>query len=988
MKPGDTIASRFRIERRASSGGMGTVYRAVDLLSREPVAVKVLSSDEPDDAARFEHEAALLADLRHPGIVKHIGHGVTASGEPFLAMEWLEGKSLGALLDAGPLSYEDSLLVARRAAEALAVAHEAGVVHRDINPSNLFLPGGSIERLTVIDFGIARSPWPRRLVTRAGTLVGTPGYMSPEQARGDAEVDPRADVFALGCVLFQCLTGKPPFVGDHVVAVLAKTLLEDPPRVSDVVPGVPGAVSAFVARMLAKELPDRYPDAASVLDGLDMLGDLASVSGVSRRSSRPALTSSEQRVLCVLLTGHLEIGVSTWSPSESDALDEAKGVAEAFGGKAERLAGGALLVTITGTLTPKDLAARAARCAVALRESLPGLPMVLATGRGMLAARIPVGEVIDRAVSALSRARGGPIRIDDPTAGLLDGRFDLGSDESGLYLLRETDSAGATRSVLGRTTPFVGRDRELRALEDLLEECVSEPVARAVLVTGPAGIGKSRLLHELSRFARRRADSPLMLFARGESLSAGSPFGMLSAAIRREAGITGGEPPAERHAKLRARVKLSVPEASAARVGEFLGELARAPLPEEGSPALRAARRDPVLMGDQMRTAWEDWLLAEAERRPVFLALEDLQWGDLPTVTFVGGALRALRDAPLFVIALARPDVKDRFPRLWAPREVSEIRLGALSRKACRRLVSDVLPGGVSEETAAQVIERSEGNAFFLEELVRAVASGSGTALPETVLAMVQARIDALDPEARRVLRAASVFGQRFWERGVGALLGGERMPLDLRAILRDLEEREIISRTSEGALPGEVELTFRHSVMREAAYAMLTDADQRLGHKLAGAWLEEAGETDPMALAQHFDRGGEAPRASRWYRRAAEQALEGNDFEAALARADRGISLCASGEALGSLYLVQAMARRWRGEFWRSAGARRRRACSSPDRWGGSRRRRRRSGRASRSRGSTTWSAGRTRRSRRRSARATTRGTTSRTSEIERCSA
>jgi tetratricopeptide (TPR) repeat protein len=300
----------------------------------------------------------------------------------------------------------------------------------------------------------------------------------------------------------------------------------------------------------------------------------------------------------------------------------------------------------------------------------------------------------------------------------------------------------------------------------------------------------------------------------------------------------------------------------------------------------------------------------------VLLLLEDLHWGDLGTVGFVDGALRNLRDKPLMVLAMARPDVHQRFPDLWSARGLQTVNLGGLSKRASEKLVREALGPGVSDELVEQLIARADGNAFYLEELVRATAAGRQDALPDSVIGMVQARLDAEGVEARRVLRAASVFGERFSRGGVAALLGGEGEEAHVSEWLELLAARELVARAATSERRGDVEYTFTHALVREAAYAMLTQDDRALGHRLAGAWLEDAGSSDAMALAEHFRRGAEPGRAVRWYERAAEQALKANDLSAAIERAELGLSCGATGEVAGALRLVEAEAHVWRGEF------------------------------------------------------------------------
>src|SRR5262249_29851813 len=150
----------------------------------------------------------------------------------FLAMQWLDGETLAQCLARGPLALADAIRLTQRVAEALAFAHQHGVLHRDLKPTNLFLPGGSVDRVQILDFGIARRLATSRAVTRTGMIVGTPEYMAPEQARGVRDLTPAVDFFSFGCVLYECLTGEPPFVAEHVAAVLVRILFEEPAPVA------------------------------------------------------------------------------------------------------------------------------------------------------------------------------------------------------------------------------------------------------------------------------------------------------------------------------------------------------------------------------------------------------------------------------------------------------------------------------------------------------------------------------------------------------------------------------------------------------------------------------------------------------------------------------------------------------------------------------------------------------------------------------------
>ncbi|MGK4000337.1 serine/threonine-protein kinase [Sorangium sp. So ce1024] len=921
MRPGEVIDRRFEIERVAASGGMGTVYRAVDRTTGTPVALKLLGQTDRTAAHRFEHEARILAELDHPRIVRHVAHGVTPDGVPYLAMEWLDGESLAQRLARQRLDLDESLALLRAAAEALGAAHARGIVHRDVKPGNLLLVGGEVAGLKVLDFGIARMKRTIGALTRTGSVMGTPGYMAPEQATDDREgLDARADIFSLGAVLFECLTGRPAFQGQHVMALLAKLLMEDPPRVRHLRPDLPKELDDFVARMLAKDPAKRPRDGSAVIEALDALERDPSSGLAAAPVLYEAITTGELRLLSMVAareprhTSANSAASTLVSALPRELTTKLHTRTQSFGARVDTLADGTLLLSIAGVGDASEQAARAARCALELGELLPGASVVLATGRAEQTGSLPVGPVMDRAAALLALAerapcperQPAPVRIDDVTRALLDARFEIEPAPSGTFLLLQEREVGRTaRTLLGKPSPYVGRDRELRNLRELLEDSFSGPEPRAVLITGPPGIGKSRLRCELIEVLRERHPELTIAVGRGDSLSAGSPFSLLGSALRGAAGITGGEPAAaqrERLLSLVARAPALDP-ADRTRIAAFLGEIVGTPFPSEADPRFHAARQSPGLMADQIPLAYLDFMGASCAAGPYLLVLEDIQWGDAASLKLIARALRELRDRPFAVLYLARVEVRKVFPVLWEGSEIHEMTLGALPRRAAEELVRQMLGDGLPPSEVARLVERASGNAFYLEELIRAVAEGRADRLPETILGMVEARLEAIPAEARRLLRAASVFGETFWKKGALALLGdaeGSTLAVDW---LPWMLQRELLERREQSRFSDQEEYTFRHALIRDGSYAMLTDHDRALGHRLAAEWLLQAGEHDAKVLAEHFERGGEPQLAIEFYLRAAEQALAGSDTAAATALAERGLALGAGRDVEAALH-------------------------------------------------------------------------------------
>ena len=300
------------------------------------------------------------------------------------------------------------------------------------------------------------------------------------------------------------------------------------------------------------------------------------------------------------------------------------------------------------------------------------------------------------------------------------------------------------------------------------------------------------------------------------------------------------------------------------------------------------------------------------------MGVDDAHFGDAPSWDLIDHALGALRDESLLVIALGRPELTELFPRLFAAHEPQLHRVGRLSSRAARKL-ADALSQTArpedrpSEPRLEEMVARAEGNPFFLEEMVRSALERPDAELPETVLATVQGRLRGLDAEERRVLRAASVYGRNFWGGALSPLLGRHDPP---DAALERLEAAELLDDRGGRELPGEWAWAFRQELVREAAYAALTDDDRRLGHELAAGWLIERGLGEARELATHYEGAALPEEAAQQWATVARAALDAGDYVGALTHAERGRALGPTGDGRALLDLAAAEAKRWQGDY------------------------------------------------------------------------
>lgn len=295
FSPGSFFADRFRLGEPLGAGGMGAVFRAEDLMDQRPVAIKILLKGAQDEQARqrFERESQILASIDHPGIVSILRHGyATHRRIPWLAMELLEGETLRDLIKrTGPMNASRVASILSDAADALEAAHAAGVIHRDLKPDNIFVTttGPSVK---LLDFGLSLSLHAKKL-TATGTMIGTPRYMAPEQIASAHQSGAPADIYALGVVVYECLTGESPFAASDQGQLLGAILQGRLEPLSSRRPDLPEAVQEVVERAMARKPEDRFESPRALADAFtDAVGGRISK---PRFSVEPAKVARDSR---------------------------------------------------------------------------------------------------------------------------------------------------------------------------------------------------------------------------------------------------------------------------------------------------------------------------------------------------------------------------------------------------------------------------------------------------------------------------------------------------------------------------------------------------------------------------------------------------------------------------------------------------------------------------------------------------------------------
>jgi tetratricopeptide (TPR) repeat protein/class 3 adenylate cyclase len=911
------------------AGGMGLVYKAHDERLGRDVALKFLLpglSTQSVAKQRFLVEARAAAALDHPNVCTIHEIGETGDGHLFIAMPLYDGETLQARLTRGRLAFADAGQIAVQMARGLALAHEHGIVHRDVKPSNvMLLADGTVK---ILDFGIAKKI-DDLSSTGYGVPVGTIAYMSPEHVRGSA-VDRRADIWSLGVLLHEMLTGARPFDGDDRQAVAHAILTKEPELIATPYPDVPAGVDDLLRRALAKPPEHRYPSMVPFASDLAALLSPGESRGATA-SDQEALPVSERRRAAVLVTlvSNYPTLVEHLAPADAHRLvarirDAAVDVVRRHGGLVNQAIGEEIVSLFGVPAAHEDDELRAVRAALELHARVADL----SPGAGgddvvRVQSGLHVGPVVAQRLQEGPRRYaivGAPAHVASRLAGIAGpGGIVLSPDCQRLVApFVQTDACPAVVlepdgrpispfRVTGETgletrlevseraglTPYVGRQSELALLDSQVERARAGD-GRVIAVVGDAGAGKSRLLHELRE---RVAASAGVRLLQGRCRAYGdvAPYGPFIEILRDALDL--------RTAAIRDWRDVVAPiraiDASLERFLPLYLHLLSAPSDSHPFPR--------HLQGEHLQAALLDAVAAMiaglAGRATLVVLLEDWHWADAASRAALDRVTEIVAAHPLLCVVTSRPE---RGAVDGWPARGTRIQLEPLDFAASTAIMQAVLRvERVSEELARRVFERTGGNPFFLEQMCSALIEqgavsarggeavvGGGTAtlsLPDTVQAVIRTRLDKLEPNAREVLRVAAVIGREFHHTLLEAALGRDADPT---AAIGRLKAIGLIQQTS---VARDVAYRFTHVLTQEVSYESLLGYQRKSLHEVIGGAIESqhARQIDDKAalLARHFECAGAWPKAVRYGRRAAERASALSQFADALAMLDRVLS-------------------------------------------------------------------------------------------------
>ena len=979
----------YEITEEIGKGGMATVYRAYHNNMDRFVAIKIIRRsilNEKTIRARFQREARLIARLEHPHLLPVYDFDGEAD-PPFIVMRFLEGGTLRQVMDASELPQGEILYMLRQISAALDYAHRQGIVHRDLKPSNIMIDKEG--NAFVADFGIARAEnLQGEHLTETGAAIGTPAYMSPEQARSEPDLDHLTDIYSLAVIIFELLTGQHPFPKNSPLETLMAHLQEPPPDICSVKTGLPEALNPIFHAALAKERGERYPSASALVEavgaalqtevsssparlremtGVFAAGQLAALAQSAGESDSGTTASQDrQRQLTAVY-----LDLTEWAEilyAEHDEQTTVKAQLDALWERFDRIAGaysgqihsrtdevGVALwgLEATSEIDPEQALRAVLDMKAAVLEEARSLwgsdyegnedePLPFAAGvttgpvllemDGANRTLNATGPTITMANKLKDLAPPGEVMVSHDTYTHVRGVFDFlastpvrirgRSSLLDVYIAqraRPRAFRSQARGIEGVEVRMIGREIELRILQNALNLTIEDRETQVVTVVGDAGVGKSRLLHEFFNWMDLLEERLWFFEARATQPSQLQPFSLTRDLFSFRFQIADNDPLPVVRQKFIDGVADFMGEGSAARA-RLIGQLVGFDFTDDAD--VEAALKEPDLFQARALAYLGEFFRTASKANPVYIQVEDIHWADDRSLDLLSSLTRENQQLPLFVIYMARPSLYERRPS-WGEGELyhHRVQLEPLARLDARLLVKELLKKAaeVPTELRDTIIDRAEGNPFYIEELIKALIDDgvirkgdeewtidmsqfSEMRIPQTLTGLLQSRLDAIDPAQRALMQRASVVGRVFWESAATYLSQQDGVQTATTVdLLEGLREREMVLKREDSNFEGTAEYVFRHAILRDVTYESIVPQQRRGYHRLVAEWLAAVAgdriDEYTSLVAEHYQAAGELALAADQFLQAGERISRLGTVEEALKILQRGMRLV-DGEA------------------------------------------------------------------------------------------